>query len=122
VREILIDTSAIVAKINNTADARLTTVLSEGPTCISIITYAELARLSMKKYGQEHWVNVKRKLENVRILDLDTETCEIAALNAQKHNLAIADSLIYASALKNGMTLVTCDADFKGKKDVIYVK
>lgn len=121
-REILIDTSAILALTNHTADARLTSVLSEGPSSISIITYAEVARITIKKFGMDRWSEAKSDLERMRIIGLDTETCEIAALSAQKHNLAIADSLIYASALKNGLPLLTCDADFKGKKDVIYIK
>ena len=121
-REILIDTSAILALANHTADARLTSALSEGISSISIITYAEVARITIKKFGIDRWSEAKEDLERMRIISLDTETCEIAALNAQKYNLAIADSLIYASAVKNGMTLVTCDSDFKGKKDVIYIK
>ena len=103
-------------------NASLQKALTEAIPAMSIISYAEVARYYIRKLRDEEWAQIKARLEQLRLIGLDAETCEIAALESKKHGFALADSLIYASAIKNGMPLLTCDADFKGRKDVIYIK
>ena len=117
----MVDSSAIIAVIDK-PNASLAKALSDAIPAMSVISYAEVARFYLRKLRNEEWAQIKAKLGQIRIIALDAETCEIAALESKKHGFAMADSLIYASALKNGLPLLTCDADFKGKKDVVYVK
>ena len=49
-------------------------------------------------------------MQKFRLLPLTTGICELAAELARKYPLAIMDALIYASALGNGLELLTRDA------------
>ena len=121
-REILVDSSAVIRALDGSADERLSSVLADCIPIISIIAYAEVTRYFVRNKSEAEWSGVKSDLCKFRILGMDAETCEIAAKNAKTFGLSLADSLIYATAIRNGLPLLTCDADFKGKKDVIYVK
>jgi predicted nucleic acid-binding protein len=38
----------------------------------------------------------------------------------ERHSLAMADAIIYATAMKHGADLLTCDAHFASLPDVVY--
>jgi PIN domain. len=38
------------------------------------------------------------------------------------HGLAMADSIVYATARRHGATLVTADADFDGLADTVVIR
>jgi predicted nucleic acid-binding protein len=103
-------------------NASLEKALSDAIPAMSIVSYAEVARFYVRRLRDEDWRQIKAKLAQLRIIGLDAETCEIAAAHSKRLGLSLADSLIYATATKNGIPLLTCDADFKGKKDVIFIK
>jgi predicted nucleic acid-binding protein len=52
---------------------------------------------------------------------LDTATAIDAANLSRQHKLATADAVIYATALRRGAGLLTCDAHFDGLPGVIYL-
>jgi predicted nucleic acid-binding protein len=52
---------------------------------------------------------------------LDTELATKAALHSQQHKLAMADSIIYATAMDSGADLLTCDAHFADLPNVVYL-
>ena len=52
---------------------------------------------------------------------LDTEVALRASRIASEHRLAIADSIIYATALAYDADVLTCDAHFEGLPQVLYV-
>jgi len=52
------------------------------------------------------------------ILPVNEEISRDAVDFSLKHKLPAMDSLIYASALKNGAVLITLDNDFRGLKNV----
>lgn len=52
---------------------------------------------------------------------LDTETALSAAELSGRLKLATADAIVYATALRYGSDLVTCDAHFDGLPGVIYL-
>jgi predicted nucleic acid-binding protein len=39
-----------------------------------------------------------------------------------KHTLPMADAIVYATAMKEGYSVVTSDPHFKGLKDAIYLE
>ena len=119
--EISIDTSAIIAFYQQRAPPAVRRHLQESSTCIPMPAYAELARYFMKR-DLEVWRKIKDDLEPARVLPLDRETCELAAeVSRRRGSLSAMDSLIYACAARNGMPLLTMDADFRGRKGAIVV-
>lgn len=52
---------------------------------------------------------------------LDTETALSAAEVSRTLRLAMADAVIYATALAHGARILTCDAHFEGLPSVVYV-
>lgn len=55
-----------------------------------------------------------------RVVALDEVSAAHAGELAHAHTLAALDALLYASALQNKATLITCDAHFKGLPGVQY--
>jgi len=55
------------------------------------------------------------------VVPLDTETALSAAELCGRLKLAMADAIVYATALKHMSDLVTCDAHFEGLPGVIYL-
>ena len=51
---------------------------------------------------------------------LDTRTAVRAAEYARAHSLAMADAIIYATAVEAGADLLTCDAHFAKLPGVVY--
>ena len=54
------------------------------------------------------------------VVDLNDELSISAAMLGKKHKLALADSIILATALKNNALVLTQDADFKDIESVQY--
>jgi predicted nucleic acid-binding protein len=54
------------------------------------------------------------------LAELDTKIALRAAELAREHKLAVADAIIYATALVYEAELLTCDAHFKDLPGVIY--
>jgi predicted nucleic acid-binding protein len=59
-------------------------------------------------------------LQQTRVVPLDEPLARQAAEIAVDRKLAMADALIYATAVANDATLVTCDAHFAGLPGVEY--
>lgn len=120
--EICLDSSVLISAINGTLPRRAADVLERNTPVIPMIAYAEVARFALKHKGAAELEKIRQKLGQFSILPLDEEVCRIAAETACKHQLALADSLIYATAVRNGIQLITLDTDFRGLRGVILVK
>ena len=59
-------------------------------------------------------------LEKGRLMGLDAEGLCSAALLAQQHRLAMADAMIWQTAIRCGAQVYTQDADFKDLPHVVY--
>jgi predicted nucleic acid-binding protein len=57
---------------------------------------------------------------NLVVSPLDSNLAEKAADAAATHSLAMADAIIYATAMKFGADLLTCDAHFAKLPGVVY--
>ena len=88
--------------------------LNSREAAVSVITLAEI-KLKQNKAGKPS----KPLIDFIRnwstVLELDEET---ALLAGEFTGLHATDAMIYATAQKNGMELVTCDKDFRGMKGV----
>lgn len=56
------------------------------------------------------------------VVDLTAELAEEASKQAATNKLTLADSIIYATALRYGAVLWTTDAHFKGLAGVQYLE
>ena len=61
-------------------------------------------------------------LRRATIAPVDEPLALEAADLSLAHGLAMADSLVYATARRLGATLVTGDADFEGLPDTIVIR
>ena len=55
------------------------------------------------------------------VVELDTEIAVAAAEASRTHGLSTADAIIFATAMIEGATLLTCDKDFAGLPGVEFV-
>jgi predicted nucleic acid-binding protein len=61
-------------------------------------------------------------LRRATIAPVDESLALEAADISLTHSLAMADSLVYATARRHGAILVTADADFEGLADAIVIR
>lgn len=54
------------------------------------------------------------------VRELDTNLAVEAADYAARHSLAMADAIIYATAMNAGADFLTCDAHFANLPGVVY--
>ena len=57
--------------------------------------------------------------KSLAVRQLDTDLAVEAADYAARHSLAMADAVIYATAMNAGADLLTCDAHFANLPDVV---
>lgn len=72
--------------------------------------------------SEERAVEAVAALRQATIAPVDESLALEAADFSLAHGLAMADSLVYATARRHGATLVTADADFEGLTDAIVVR
>lgn len=117
-----IDTSAWIEITHAGPNAQKFSKLLEKPDSIitSTISIYEIARYTTRVAGEEPCADFIRFIQQYSISPVTTEIAELAAALAPKHKLAMADSLIYATALIQNATLWTQDVDFDGLPNVKY--
>jgi toxin FitB len=87
----------------------------------SIIIYEVYKRL--KRDASEAAADaIVAEMGKTRIIPLDDQLALRAADVSLAHGLAMADAIVYATALAHGATLITSDADFKHLPEVLYLK
>ena len=86
------------------------------PTIILFEVYKKIKR----EKSEEVALVAITTMQKARIVSL-TEDLSLAAADVSlKYKLAMADSIVYATALQNKATLVTSDKDLKNLPSVIY--
>ena len=118
-----IDTSAWIEITHAGLNApRFSELLTKPGTIItSTISIYEISRYTTRVAGEEASADFIRFIQQYTISPVTTEIAELAAAIAPKHKLAMADSLIYATALLHKATLWTQDGDFEGLPNVKYL-
>ena len=82
----------------------------------------ELVRWARRTAGPEAGEGIVMQSSQGIVAPLTTELAHSAAQIAEAHGLAMADAIIYATALANDADLLTCDAHFQGLPNVVYFK
>jgi predicted nucleic acid-binding protein len=89
---------------------------------ISAITVSEVYRWLL--HHEQEGIAVKATkgmIGRSHVIPLDTEIAWNAAELKHKHKWGLGDSLIYATARKKDIDLVTGDSDFKCVEHVVYL-
>jgi len=85
----------------------------------TIVIY-EVFKKIMKERDEETALKYAGIMQRGNIVDLDIELSIFAATISKEHKLAMADSIILATAQQHNATVWTLDADFKGLPNVKY--
>jgi predicted nucleic acid-binding protein len=86
----------------------------------TIVQY-ELARWLARERSVEEASRLLAFTTELVVIPLTTDIATKAALFAARHKLAMADAIIYATAMDSGADLLTCDAHFANLPHVVYV-
>jgi len=87
---------------------------------IPAIVLTEVRKVALKQRNQQKADEVTQAMRSGIIIPIDEEIAISAADLFLKHNLPLADSLIYAITLAHKANLWTQDSDFEGLPHVRY--
>ena len=83
---------------------------------VPVISIYEVFKKVLRERGENDALQVASMMQVGRVIDLD---CALV-LEAARHPLPLADSLIYAAAMRHEATLWTQDEDFKDLPNVRF--
>ena len=89
---------------------------------MSAIEVYEVYKVIRRDVSEERAIQAVSALRRATIAPVDEPLALEAADLSLAHGLAMADSLVYATARRYGATLVTGDADFDGLPDTVVVQ
>lgn len=101
--------------------AFLEAVAKADQVLVPTIVVREVYRAVDRQAGLTRAQQVLRYLSSLEIVPLDLELAVRAAEAAREFRLALADSVVYATAIAAGARLVTGDGDFAALPDVEYI-
>lgn len=84
---------------------------------VPVITIYEVFKKVLRERGENEALQVAGMMQGGQVIELDSAL----ALDAARYPLPLADSLIYATALRHGATLWTQDEHFKDLPGVKYL-
>ncbi|MBI3318271.1 MAG: type II toxin-antitoxin system VapC family toxin [Candidatus Omnitrophica bacterium] len=87
----------------------------------SVVLY-EVYKVIKRLRTEEEALAAAAQIGKTRLVPLDDQVALTAADVSLTHRLAMADSIIYATALMLGATLVTSDGDLAELPGVTYLK
>ncbi len=112
----VVDTSAWIEWFSGSLlGRRLGKVFPDKSHCIvPTIVQLELSKWLVRELGEEQADQVIAYTMQCRVVPLDTAIALQAADLHRQYKLATADAIVYATALRHGAELLTCDEHFKG--------
>ena len=97
-------------------------IRDEAQLIIPTICLYEVIKVTLSREGKDKAIRVAGNMSFGKIVDLDRETALAAAQLSQQQKLAMADSLILATAQAYEATLWTQDEHFKDIPGVKFVE
>lgn len=88
---------------------------------VPTLSIFEVFKRIAQQRGDAEGLRAVAVMEQARVIDLDRATAIAAARLSLDHGLALADSIMLATAQRNRATLWTQDADFKGLPGTRYL-
>ena len=121
----VIDTSVWIERlVNSPLGQRLVTTWPDREACVvPTIVQLELAKWLLRERGEDITDQVMAFTQKCVVAPLDTPTARLAADLHRQYKLATADAIVYATAIRHGAELLSCDAHFAGLPQVrLYSK
>ena len=120
---LVVDSSAWIEWLN---DGPLTAELSrkmpvKSALLVPTLVQHELMKWLVRERGEEAADEVIAYTQKCVVAVLDTATAIEAANLSRQYRLATADAVIYATAVRHGAGLLTCDAHFGRLPGVTFV-
>src|SRR4029453_8431769 len=121
---ILVDSSGWIEYLAGRPNADRFASYIEGrePLLVCAIEVYEVYKVIRRDISEERAIEAVSALRRATIAPVDEPLALEAADLSLAHGLAMADSLVYATARRFGATLVTGDADFEGLADAVVVR
>lgn len=88
---------------------------------VPLIVIYEVYKKIKKVYSEELALLAVGRMKSCRVVPLREGQILLAADLSLKHNLPLADAVVYATAVSEKATLVTGDKHFQGLKSVKYI-
>jgi predicted nucleic acid-binding protein len=92
------------------------------PLLVSAIAIYEVYKVVRRDLSEERALEAVAALRRATVAPVDESLAFEAADVSLTHGLAMADSIVYATARRHGARLVTGDSDFEGLPDAIVLK
>jgi predicted nucleic acid-binding protein len=89
---------------------------------VSAVEIYEVYKVIRRDVSEERAIEAVAALSRATIAPIDESLALAAADVSLTHGLAMADSLVYATAQRLGATLVTADADFEGLPGAVVIR
>ncbi len=89
---------------------------------VPTIALAEVIRYVTRAAGRNAAQTAATQMRRAIVVSLDADLADLAARLGLKHNLPMADAVVYATAQAHKATLLTQDEDFAKLPGVRYVR
>lgn len=119
----VVDSSAWLEYFADGPNAGAFSEVIEFPSTLLVPTLSlfEVFKRICQQVGEDEALKKVALMEQGQVVDLDRATALEAARLSLAHRLPMADSVILATARRNGATLWTQDSDFEGIEGVRYL-
>lgn len=121
-KPICLDSSGWIEMAIDGPNAKLfaKSLASKAPLLVSTVSLYEISKYVAREVDAEASETLIDFIRQHTIVDITPDLALTAATISASHKLAMADALIYATALLHKATLWTQDDDFKGLAHVKY--
>jgi toxin FitB len=89
---------------------------------VPTVVLCEVARHIGRAAGRDAAQEAAAQMQRATVAELDAGVAWLASRLSLRHNLPLADSIVYATAQARGAKLYTQDADFEKLPGVRYVR
>lgn len=96
-------------------------IASPGDLATPTVVLYEVYKHTVRNFGEQTARFALAAIVKTEVIPLTSGLAVSAAQEGIRHKLPLADSIIYATALAIGATLVTSDAHFEGLPQVEYI-
>lgn len=119
----VVDSSAWLEYFADGPNAEVFSKAIESPDTLLVpsLCLFEVFKRICQQVGEDEALKKVALMEQGQVMDLDRATALEAARLSLAHRLPMADSVMLATARRNGATLWTQDADFEGIEGVRYL-
>jgi predicted nucleic acid-binding protein len=95
-------------------------IKNTGELIVPAITIYEVTKKLLLEKDEEYALTIASQMKHCRVIDLDSDLAIFAATIGKEYQLPLADSIIYATALKYQSILWTMDQHFSDLPGVRY--